>query len=645
MKQKKKTIIVLIIALALCFVSMVGSSLVQSNFARTDVTDYKVTLAELAEMIRSNNEITGRDIQTHFTEDSVANFHFRLFVPENATAETPAPAVVCTHGFDNMLEVQLPFYVELARRGFVVIAMDFTSHGETDGAIEDLTAQSGGMLAAVEYIMSLPYVDYEQVGITGHSRGNLCCINTLKVLNTAGSTQRVHAWVEGDGTLYAFNLTSEYAQGLTMTMNVGKHSEMDILYVDAYDFLVTDNAKTMVQLFYPDFNEERVSAGQWYTSNGPVDSPAVGQKLSTDTAFRLYNNENTHPGWHFSLDCTAMAVDGFYAAFGVPESAALIDPNNQIWPLAPAFGLLGIVGFCMLLFPLCTLLADTKFFSSIKRAVPDRQTLASLKDPRELVVTSLTLVVIVVFSYFSYVKLYPIGSALFDAAKYPASVPNAVGFWSAVCGVFLLAMIGVNYLVKRLVYGKQAELANPFACTQLDSVSQFFKTVLFSATIVFLMYIPVILAEAVFLTDFRICSLAVQVGDLNKLYVILVRYLPMWLMFYVVNAIFNANTRYRDLPDWASALICAVGNGLALVVFDTIQYGTILTQGRVPYPDMTMGCIVAFFLVPFLVFAGFSARYIYKKTGNAWAAGFVNGTLACLISMYGSSIASDLTFY
>ena len=53
--------------MALCFVSMVGSSLVQSNFARTDVTDYKVTLAELAEMIRGNNEITGRDIQTHFT--------------------------------------------------------------------------------------------------------------------------------------------------------------------------------------------------------------------------------------------------------------------------------------------------------------------------------------------------------------------------------------------------------------------------------------------------------------------------------------------------------------------------------------------------------------------------------------------------
>ena len=646
MKSKKRTLTVLVIALVLCFISMIGGSLVQANLGKTAVSDHNVTLADLAASIRANNEQTGRDIKIDFTEDTVSNVHFRLFVPENASADNPVPGIVCAHGGDNTLEVQLPFYVELARRGFVVISMDFAGHGETDNAINALTSESNGMLALVEYLMSLPYVDNENVGVTGHSMGNLCSINTIKVLNVADSTQRVRAWVEGDGTLYAFNLTEELAEGLIMTMNVGKHSEMDVIYVGAYDFLGTENARSMVKIFYPEFSDERVTEGQWYTKNGPVDSVGAGQKLEQESAYRLYNNENTHPGWHFSLDCTAIAIDGFYAAFGVPTGATLIDPSDQIWPVSVAFGFIGLVGFFMLLFPLCILLVNTKFFSSIKHPVRDKELLPSIKDPREAIIALATLAIIVVFSYFSYVKLYPIGSSLFDSSLYPASVPNAIGFWSAVCGVFLLAMILVNYAVKRLVYaGSGVTVANPFESARLDSVSQFFKTILFAVVVLAIMYIPVYIAEAVFMTDFRVCSLAVQLGDLNKLYVIIVRYLPMWLLFFIVNAIFNANTRYRDVPEWVSALVCAVANCLALLIFIYIQYSTILTQGVVPYPDMTMGGIAACFTCPFLAFAGFSARYIYKKTGNAWAAGIINGSIACLMSLYGSWIANDLTFY
>lgn len=502
------------------------------------------------------------------------------------------------------------------------------------------------MLAAVEYMMSLPYVDNEQVGVTGHSMGNLCSINTLKVLNVSGSTQRVKAWVEGDGTLYAFDLTSELAEGLIMTMNVGKHSEMDVIYVGAYDFLGTENAVSMVQKFYPDFNESRVVEGQWYTKDGPIPSVAAGEKLNVDSAFRLYNNENTHPGWHFSLDATAIAIDGFYAAFGIPSGASFIEPNNQIWPVSVAFGVIGLMGFFMLLFPICALLVDTKFFAEIKRPAPDRGTLASFKDPREWIISLATLVIIVVFSYFSYTHFYPIASSFFDSSLWPASVPNAIGFWSALCGGFLILMIMVNYVAKRIVYRKSGNtLPNPFESAKLDSLTQFFKTALFAAIVVFLMYIPVIIAEVVFKTDFRICSLAVQIGDINKLYVILVRYLPMWLLFYIPNAIFNANTRFKDIPEWLTTVICSIANCLALVIFIIVQYGTIVTQGVVPYPAMTMGGIAAWFTFPFLVFAAFSARYIYRKTGNAWVAGMINGSIACLMSLYGSWIAVDLTFY
>lgn len=54
--MKKCTKIILCIALALCLVSMIGSSLIQSNWGKTDVSVFTGSLTELAEKIRDNNE-------------------------------------------------------------------------------------------------------------------------------------------------------------------------------------------------------------------------------------------------------------------------------------------------------------------------------------------------------------------------------------------------------------------------------------------------------------------------------------------------------------------------------------------------------------------------------------------------------------
>ena len=55
-----------------------------------------------------------------------------LYVPENATAETPAPAIVTSHGAFNNKEMQDANLIELARRGYVVLASDQPQHGNSD---------------------------------------------------------------------------------------------------------------------------------------------------------------------------------------------------------------------------------------------------------------------------------------------------------------------------------------------------------------------------------------------------------------------------------------------------------------------------------------------------------------------------------
>jgi len=218
-------------------------------------------------------------------------------------------------------------------------------------------------------------------------------------------------------------------------------------------------------------------------------------------------------------------------------------------------------------------------------------------------------------------------------------VPNGIGFWTIFAGVFALAMICVNYGFRKLLYGKEgAALANPFAPGALDSVSHFLRITLFAITTVAILYIPVYIAYHVFNADFRICSLVVALPELSEMPVILVKYLPIWVLFYVPNAILNANTRYQDMPDWVSTLICSVANSLALVVFIVIQYTTLFSQGHLWQTGAGMGGIVAFAVAPCLAFAAISARFIYKKTGSAWAAALIMCLVACALTYHTTDI-------
>lgn len=637
----------LIFILILCLISMTGTSLMQSNWGKTDVKVYNVTLTELAGMIRENNEKNGKDIQITFSEDKTYNFSFMTLIPSNATAETPAPAIICCHGGGNTKEMQMPGYVELSRRGFVVVSIDMAAHGYSDVAINTLTQSTQGLIAAAEYAMSLDCVIEDEVGVTGHSMGNEACFYTIAALNIEGSTQRIAAWVEGAGTKFAPEMTEEYAEGMIWTMSVDMYDEFDAEIFNSSKFLVGELAPTLVQLVYPEYNEDSVPEGQWFTADGPVDSPAGGERLDAETAFCLYNPPISHPMFHFTDTGTKITIDGFYAAFGTPTGAEYIESNNQVWQWVVVFEVLGLIAFFMLIFPLVAILSKTKLFSSAIRKLSTSQ-LPAIKNPREWSILIITIAVLVVFSFFSYIKLYPQGNRYLDSSVYAAdSSANGIGLWSIVCGLATIVMVILGYAAKKVLYRKSSyEVANPFASAALDSVSQFFMSLLFVATIVIIMFIPVYIARYVFTADFRICSFIVTAPQIDRIPLVIIKYVPMWMMFYIPNAIMNANARYSDVPEWVGTVFCAISNCLALVIFLIIQYSTLFSTGYLWNSDCSMAGIVGFAVAPCLAFAAFSARYVYKKTNNAWIAGMLNGTVMCFSFLFCARITTDfmLTF-
>ncbi|MBO3803841.1 MAG: alpha/beta fold hydrolase, partial [Candidatus Brockarchaeota archaeon] len=95
-----------------------------------------------------------------------------LYRPVGATPENPLPAVVLTHGISGSKQMVSGIALELAKRGFVALAIDLGGHGNSEGAFgSDLSDPSLGILAAVRHLRAQPYVDGSRVGLVGHSLG------------------------------------------------------------------------------------------------------------------------------------------------------------------------------------------------------------------------------------------------------------------------------------------------------------------------------------------------------------------------------------------------------------------------------------------------------------------------------------------
>jgi pimeloyl-ACP methyl ester carboxylesterase len=92
----------------------------------------------------------------------------RLYVPETATTESPAPGIVAIHGYINSHETQAGFAIELSRRGYVVLAVDQTGHGLSH---PPSGANGFGGPPALSFLRTLDIVDRGNVGLEGHSMG------------------------------------------------------------------------------------------------------------------------------------------------------------------------------------------------------------------------------------------------------------------------------------------------------------------------------------------------------------------------------------------------------------------------------------------------------------------------------------------
>lgn len=143
-------------------------------------------------------EVSIIEIPTEEKQPMVA----KLYRPYSATENTPKPALLALHGYQSDKEATTTFgTLELAKRGFVVLAIDQFGHGFST----KLPASNKNMSGAnngYQYLKTLPFVDKERLGIFGHSTGAL---NAIRVAELNPDHKAINGLSGNGGSLYLNN--------------------------------------------------------------------------------------------------------------------------------------------------------------------------------------------------------------------------------------------------------------------------------------------------------------------------------------------------------------------------------------------------------------------------------------------------------
>lgn len=641
--KNKVAVIFLIVCLAVIFLSSFIASGIQSDGWTVEVTDLRdetnegtkdvVTVVEGVETVKTET-IKGKVVSGI------------LFKPKEASADKPLPAVVLTHGYLNNREMQLQNAIELARRGFVVLTVDREGHGnyENSGSTSALIA-TNGLYDSVKYVYNLDYVDKDKIGISGHSMGGM---TTSAVL-----AQDVQLGLVSAGLIQSYD--DFYGAGEDVSVGFLKSQDDEFFYTTnenggtlSREWLTTTEAKKYIG--NASLEGDVVNGGIYI--NGVLTDIADG--TAADSAFRvIYEIDGIHPQVHYSVEGAEAVTNFFYTAFGVPNGFEYISESNQTWWVKEMFSLIGLIAFFALIFPMVSLLLRVPFFRTLKgkqvatedgtlvwvdNTLPEAKPLKGIQKNLTYWLGAIGIALFSGFTINSVCTEY--GDKWFPNTQlYPQDTTNWVAMWAVCVALFSVAVIlffwFVNGAINKIRYKEQGSsyTENPFASARLQSgFGGLVKTFVLALTVVGLLLALLFLNWAIWKVDFRIWTFAVKVFDLGVLLPTIVRYSVFFGIFFIVSAIFNENYRVKNLPEWASILINVFFNIFGVLLVVAIQYGTFTTTGEMWQPEMALGYIVLFPMIPILAIATVISRRMTAKTGNIWLGAFINTILFTLIT-------------
>mgnify|MGYP001024699188 CR=1 FL=1 len=127
-----------------------------------------------------------------------------LFFPDDFDPSKKYPALVATHPGGGVKEQVSSLYGgKLADRGYVVLAFDASHQGESGGEprfLEDPFARVEDIRCAIDFLVTLPYVDEERIGAFGVCAGGGYSVSAAQIEHRIKAVAGISAWDVGDSS-------------------------------------------------------------------------------------------------------------------------------------------------------------------------------------------------------------------------------------------------------------------------------------------------------------------------------------------------------------------------------------------------------------------------------------------------------------
>lgn len=541
--------------------------------------------AFLANGIRTTDGIIVRDVRFAGTNGTVMSA--LLYIPRNATSSTPAPGILAVHGYINSRETQDGFAIEFARRGYVVLALDQTGHGYSEGAA---FSNGFGGPDGLKYLRSLPMVDARQIGLEGHSMGG------WTVLAAAAAMPEAYKSIvlEGSSTGAPFAREGSPTWPRNVAIVFSRYDEFSNLMwgvARANDVATSSKLQAL------------------FGTQAPVVKERLYGTIADGTARKLFQPSTTHPGDHASTAAIANALDWFANTLtgGTPKPA-----SDQIWYWKEFGTGIGLVGFVMIMLGAFDVLVRLPVFASLKsQPIPflakrDRSWWKGFAF-------NTGLPALIFFPTFI------AGYVLLPASQWlPQTVTTQITLWA-------LTSAGVSLLMSRFLQVPIETLQTPW-----------FKSVLLALATVAAGYAALFPVDQLFQTDFRLWVVAVKFPSASQWAIALIYVLPLTFAFLVTTKTLVRATVLSDTigRHYIAAILTLTAGFIAML---GIIYGLLFMTGSLVTAFDPLSTVIAIQFVPVLVAVAVIAIFTWQRTGSHRPGGLIAGILVTLYAVAGTA--------
>ncbi|WP_441252706.1 alpha/beta hydrolase [Tardiphaga sp. 71_E8_N1_1] len=516
-----------------------------------------------------------------------------LYTPPNATPQTPAPGILAVHGYINSRETQDGFAIEFARRGYVVLALDQTGHGYSDGPA---FSNGFGGPDGLAKLRSLDIVDKTNIGLEGHSMGGW----TVLAAATAMPNDYKAMVLEGSSTGKPFAADGTPTWPRNLALVFAKYEEFSTLMWGVPKARDTVSSPKLWALF---------------GTNAAVEPGKVYGDLAAGTARVLYTPAITHPAEHISHEAIGYALDWFGKTLtgGTPLPA-----SDQIWfrkEIGTGIALLGFVAFLIGIFDG---LLEARMFARLILPEP-----ADGSKPLETPVDRSrwlgALVLSVLIPALTYYPAFTLAGNWVKAQSWlPQAITNQIAVWALINAAIALVLM-------------------PFAPKRASRRGIIGLSIAIALATVASGYLALWLADLIFTVDFRFWIVALKLLNGKQALMALIYLAPITLFFVIALHVMHRN--FSTLSASRSAVyltnMTALAFGFALLL--GIQYGALFLNGQLidPAPavitSVPLNTIVAIQFVPLMAIVAVIATFTWRRTGSS-----LPGALICslLVTWY-----------